>query len=144
MVVVQFRDVIRGANHWVGKGREVGEVMVGLEKLGNFQRGFPKVSGGERCRDGGANEDVVGSFGFLVAVKADLGGGFVDSILVGMEFGAVGGSKLCKMDLGWRVRRDSDVWTEGKRAFRTVLGDQCWQWSLDSPSSPSPPVSASA
>ena len=35
-----------------GKGREVGEVRVGLEKLGNFQGGFPEVSGGEWCGNG--------------------------------------------------------------------------------------------
>lgn len=88
----------------------MGQVRVGLEEFGNFQGGFPEVSGGEWCGNGRANEDVVGSLWFLVAVGADWGGGLVNSILVGLEFGAVGGSKLSK---------NGSVWA-GKKGFRCV------------------------
>ena len=36
-----------------------------------------------------------------MAVGADWGGVFVYSILVGLEFGAVGGSKFCKNGSAW-------------------------------------------
>ena len=58
---------------------------MGLEKLGNFQRGFQEVIGGEWCRDGGANEDVVGSLWFLVAMGAVWAGRLLNSIMVGLE-----------------------------------------------------------
>ena len=45
-----------------------------------------------------------------MAVGADWGGGFFDSILVGLEFGAVGGSKLSK---------NGSIWA-GKKGFRCV------------------------
>ena len=63
--------------------------------MGDLLGRFPKVYWGELRRSGGwADEDVVGGLGFLAAVGAGWGGGFVDSILIGLEFGAVGGAEL--------------------------------------------------